>query len=203
MTYGNWTILKELDKSQVGKRTVLARCKCGTEKAVQLGNLRSGKSTQCSSCAKRGRPGNRRIHGEARKTVEWMTWRAVHHRCTDVNGKSYKHYGGRGIVVSDRWHGENGYSNFLADMGRRPGPGYSIERRYNDGPYSSSNCYWATTKEQGRNKRTNLMVTIEGRTMCLASWADESEFSYITIWKRLKRGWASKDAVFGRKRLET
>jgi hypothetical protein len=38
-------------------------------------------------------------------------------------------------------------------MGRRPGPGYSIERKNNNGNYTPKNCIWATVLEQNRNKR--------------------------------------------------
>jgi hypothetical protein len=61
-----------------------------------------------------------------------------------------KIYGARGIKVCEQWHE---FENFLADMGRRPGPGYSIERINNDGNYEPSNCKWIPIGEQQKNQR--------------------------------------------------
>ena len=72
-------------------------------------------------------------------------------RCTNPKNKGYKNYGGRGIYVCDRWM--KSFPAFLMDMGKRPSPNLSIERKDNDGPYAKWNCKWATYEEQSLNKR--------------------------------------------------
>lgn len=115
-------------------------------------------------------------------------------RCSNPNTKGYSRYGGRGIQVCDRWR--DSFSAFLADMGPRPSPRHSVERRNNDGNYEPDNCYWATDAEQTRNTRQNRNYTYNGRTMCLTDWARESGRPRSTLMQRLERGWTLEQAMF-------
>lgn len=81
------------------------------------------------------------------------TWYQMRNRCTNEEHDSYDSYGGRGITVCERWlYPENGYDNFVADMGPRP-QGYTLDRIDNDGNYEPSNCRWADAVTQQRNTR--------------------------------------------------
>lgn len=83
----------------------------------------------------------------------YTTWMGMKQRCSNPRHKAYRYYGGRGIQICDRWLGEHGFANFLADMGERP-EGHSIDRINNDGNYEPGNCRWATATIQGANKRS-------------------------------------------------
>jgi hypothetical protein len=64
----------------------------------------------------------------------------------------FKHYGGKGIKVCDRWL--NSFENFLKDMGERP-EGKSLNKRKNEEDYTPENCNWADQYEQNNNRSNN------------------------------------------------
>ena len=71
-------------------------------------------------------------------------------RCYTRNVEKYEPWAGRGIEICERWAD---FANFLADMGPRPSPHHSLDRRDNDGNYEPGNCRWATAKQQANNRR--------------------------------------------------
>src|SRR5687767_2577918 len=83
--------------------------------------------------------------------AEYRSWSGIKQRCLNAGNPAYPKYGGRGIAVCERWHGD--FEAFLADMGPRPGPGYSIDRIDNSRGYEPDNCRWATYFQQARNTR--------------------------------------------------
>lgn len=129
------------------KRTCwLCECSCGRFVVVQLTNLTSGHTTSCG-CSTNHTHGDT-AYGET--TTEYTAWKNMRRRCCDPTFMYYEDYGGRGIEVCNQWL--NSYENFLADMGRKPAPEYSLDRIDNDGDYTPSNCRWATPEQQANNK---------------------------------------------------
>lgn len=100
----------------------------------------------------RGKPGQGRTHGESlAKSPEYEAWRAMKRRCEPTNLRAFPYYAGRGIAVCDHW--VSSFETFLADVGRRPGPDFSLDRIDNDKGYEPSNVRWATWSQQMRNRR--------------------------------------------------
>ena len=124
---------------------------------------------------------------------EYRIWQHIKKRCLNSTNHAYNRYGGRGITVCDRW--KDSFEDFYADMGNRPGPAYSIERKNNDGPYDKTNCVWATVLVQNRNKSSNRLLTFDERTQCLQAWADEWHIKADTLSMRLKRRWSIEKAL--------
>jgi hypothetical protein len=132
------------------------------------------------------------------RSPEFGVWRDMIQRCHNFRNRSWKRYGGRGIVVCTRWRGPGGFANFFADMGPRPSRRrrYTIERRNNNLGYTKSNCKWAVYHEQARNKCNNLFLTFRGRTMCLTDWANEVGLNISTLYYRVARlGWTISRAL--------
>ena len=72
-------------------------------------------------------------------------------RCDLPSAASFKYYGGRGIVVCDRWRDD--FEAFLADVGPRPSSKHSLDRIDPNGNYEPGNVRWATLSEQNQNQR--------------------------------------------------
>lgn len=121
-------------------------------------------------------------HGHASgsgQTPEYITWYNMLSRCRNPNRSEYPRYGGRGITVCERWHS---FENFLEDMGKRPSPEFSIERKDNNGNYEPDNCVWATTAEQAINKRTPINNTSGVKGVSYSN-AYQKWMAYITVRK--------------------
>lgn len=160
------------------------RCDCGN---IVIALPRELKSGLCQSC------GCRRIeiaseasrtHGKS-KTREYRIWKNMMRRCHSPKNSSYKWYGAKGITVCERWR--ESFENFFADMGESPTPKHSIDRKDTSRGYEPGNCWWATTKDQNRNYSRNRLATYEGRTQCLASWAEELGLKYGCFHSRFRR----------------
>ncbi len=144
--FGRWTALRRWPYS-LGW---VCRCSCRskTVRIVLTTNLTGGKSRSCG-CLKETNPAHI-THGLSKTSPEYVVWKGMRARCSNPRHKSYKDYGARGITVCKRW---NSFENFLKDMGQRPSPAYTIDRKKNHLGYSKSNCRWATRLEQRHNRR--------------------------------------------------
>ncbi len=134
------------------------KCQCGGTAIVHRGALIGGRTKSCG-CLNRELSSMRKTkHGHASHystTPEYRAWTDAQKRCHNPKVNEYHNYGWRGIRVCDRWLGEHGFENFLADMGPKPDPKrlYSLDRfPNNDGNYEPGNCRWATREEQFKNR---------------------------------------------------
>jgi len=208
--FGRLTVLSFVGLDRRGKRLWSSRCDCGGSAVSRAGALRRGVSRSCG-CLRRealaagaarrhaaaGPPRKRVSQGRKGEyaTPERMAWEDMQRRCTNPQRRDYHRYGGRGIRVCERWTGSDGYAAFLADMGRKPRRGYSLERRNVDGNYEPANCCWATAREQQRNRRNNHRVTLGNETRCLVEWCERLGMKLATVCARIQRGWDGARAL--------
>lgn len=122
-------------------------------------------------------------------TRAYLAWVNMRERCKNPKRGCFADYGGRDIRVCERWSGVGGFANFVADMGEPP-EGMTLDRINNWGDYEPSNCRWTTRKTQQRNTRRNVLVTFQGRTLCLSAWSEETGIPRTALEHRLRRGWS-------------
>lgn len=121
-----------------------------------------------------------RKHGMHR-TATYQSWSDMKGRCDRASHRKYRHYGGRGIAVCQRWRE---FSAFLADMGEAP-EGFTLERIDVNLGYEPGNCRWAAKDEQPRNQRRSVMVTVGGQRMCLREACRVLGVNYRTAQSRI------------------
>ena len=157
--FGMLVVIAELEVKRYKNKTarkMKCRCECGKEKDVFLTHLRSRKTVSCG-CISIQLATERIVaigtkHGLYHHPL-YGTHNSMKNRCSNPNNKKWKHYGGRGIKVCDRWLGEDGFKNFIKDMGNKPTPKHTLDRIDNQKGYSPENCRWATYKQNNDNRR--------------------------------------------------
>ncbi len=164
-----------------------AVCECGQAGEVRSDSLVGGGSTQCARCSASERS---RSHGLS-KADTWKSWRAMRNRCLNPAAADFPKYGGRGISVCARW---DDFPAFLSDMGERPSQ-MTLDRIDPNGDYSPDNCRWATPKEQNRNRRKTVFLTVNGERKSLSAWAEQNGVRHITYFKRYEAGWPDEKIV--------
>ncbi len=164
--FGKLTVIRQ-DGMTGTNKAWLCRCVCGNETRVAGNNLRAGNT--------------------------YSIWRNMINRCTLESSAHYANYGGRGIVVTQRWL--ESFEAFYADMGDPPSTAHTIERRDSNGHYSPDNCKWAIQEEQQNNRTNNRLIECDGRRQTLSQWSKERNLHRSTISTRLSLGWPVSQAL--------
>ena len=191
--FGRLTVLERGPNNNRNRATWKCRCDCGTAKTIAGASLVRGYSTSCG-CYNSEQTSKRNYRHGLTNTAEYRAWTGMFTRCTNPEYRAFSRYGGRGIIVCERWSGENGFANFLNDMGFRPSTQHSLDRINVDGNYEPENCRWATQKEQMRNTKNSVYFTYRGETKTLPEWAELLGIAYHTLYRRIKNGWPLEKA---------
>lgn len=204
-TFGNCKFIQEAPRGinrngTVFRNAVWLCLRCNTEFVTRVHSVIRGFTQSCGCLRRELDKTLRLIHGHSKRgqiTHAYRSWSHMLTRCNNPRQEGYKKWGGRGITVCPEWYS---FTKFLADMG--PGKkGWSIERVNNDGNYEIFNCVWALPERQARNRRSNRLITINGKTECLQEVCERYGLHYGTIHSRLQRGWPVEKAIFKPLRL--
>lgn len=161
--YGRLVVTGEVYAPPKGKSAGrwdwICKCDCGTEFQVRKGAVKSGHTSSCGCYHSDRIAEKNHRHGQARTYLYWA-WQGMFQRCYNPKATWYPDYGGRGITVCDEWRD---FERFAADMGERPTPMHSLDRRDNDAGYSPGNCRWATRRQQMNN--TGRVIAARNRKL--------------------------------------
>ena len=134
-------------------------------------------------------------HGHAKpasRSSTYRSWECMRSRCNNPNNPDYKNYGARGIKVCKRW---DSYENFLYDMGERP-TGTTLHRINNNGNYCKTNCKWADSSEQSRNKNNNRLINHNNKLITLIELSEITKIKYSLLYDRIvRRKWSVEKAI--------
>jgi hypothetical protein len=185
-TFGRWFVICRNGNAKNKSKQYLCRCKCGVEKNVIGVHLLKGNSTSCGCYSAEQSKKRNTKHGQS-KTRLFNIWQGMKNRCYLKSDKHYQWYGARGIRVCKEWQ-----NNFETFWGWAVSNGYekdkSIDRIDNNGNYEPSNCRWVDHKTQCRNRRSNLLINIDGQIKPLIEWCEIKGFNYKLAWGRYRRG---------------
>ena len=118
-----------------------------------------------------------RTHGQS-TSPEYKTWAGILSACHNPKDTNYDYYGGKGLEVCEEWHS---FEEFLADVGNKPEPGYSLVRLDKAQGFHPSNCEW--------RKPDKKTLEYQGEEKTLHQWSRETGIKYSTLVYRQKKGW--------------
>lgn len=188
--YYRWTVLYFSHKTPTGYFWI-CQCECGTTKPVSIDRVVRGDSKSCG-CLRHNADFNK-THG-LRNHPLYGVWRAMKGRCYNCKLENYSNYGGRGIIVCDRW--VNSFQNFYNDMVEGYVKGeVAIDRIDPNGNYEPSNCRWLTMLKSANNKRTSKYLTLNGIVRTASEWGRYLGIKDDTIRHRKSKGYSDKDCL--------
>lgn len=169
-----------LPKSQLTKKT------CSIDGCEDIVSCRGWCEKHYNRWRRHGNPNTTLvIHGRRTKPIpERTAFHGAKARCTNPKEPCYPRYGGRGIEFRF-----DSFEEFFVEVGPKPTPEHSLDRKDVDGHYEPGNVRWATQEEQQRNRRDNRLLTLGDVTKPLCEWAEATNISDSTLRERLQLGW--------------
>lgn len=192
---GRLTLLERIPSERINGRSrarYRCQCECGNITVATSDNLKANRTLSCGCLQRERASETSKTHGASRSKI-YRIWASMIGRCTNTRDPRYADYGGRGILVCERW--KLSFEAFRDDMGPRPSSKHSVDRINNDGNYEPSNCRWATSSQQSLNSRHNRLVEVNGNKIPLSEACRRVGAPYGRTRLRMNRGQSFDQAV--------
>lgn len=180
------TIIKILEV-QNGKTRVQCICDCGKKRIVRFDSLMN-KST--SSCGCYGIQVKKK-HGQIDHPL-YNVWVGMRNRCNDESAKSYKNYGGKGVVVCKEWSDFKNFYEWGIKNGWSKGLQLDKDILAKEIPgklYSPKTCCFVTRKENMNRTTKCVFIEYKGETKTMKGWSEFLNIPYHVIVGRYHSKW--------------
>lgn len=195
-SYGFVKVLQYLGRFKYDYK-YLCICHCGKYVEKWFRHLRGSNNHSCGC-----------MNGKFAKTRHYMKgtrfyriWSGMKTRCLNKKQREKSSYRTiSDLTLHPSWikfnaFYEDMYQSYNQHVKKYGEAKTSIDRIDNSKGYSPENCRWATNEIQGRNKRTNHLITAFGETSTMTEWAEKFGITHRTLSMRLARGWTIDKAL--------
>lgn len=173
----------------------ICECDCGKTVSIRAIYLLGGNTKSCGCAMVDMVRENSTIHG-MKGTRFYNTWNHMKQRMTNPNNKSYKWYGGKGLILCEKWHDFQGfyddmYGPYLSHAQEHGEENTTIERKNNNLGYCPDNCRWATIQEQTENIERHINhYLVNGEWLSISEISRKYQINANTLRQRLSLGWS-------------
>lgn len=185
----NKLLVISFEYTKKGFRYYLCLCDCGNKKIIKGCYLISNETKSCG-CLKNFKADlNPNFKHGLNKHPLYKCWLRIKARCYNEKCLDYSDYGGRGIVLEDKWLDFVNFYNDLFFLYEESLPKINgrvtIDRIDNNKNYETGNIRFVNDFFQSRNKRSNMMLEYKGSSKILKDWCLVFDFNYRSLAKNI------------------
>lgn len=192
---GNVVYLHDVN-GLINRRHAMFKCSCGNKFIAQIYKVKIFETQSCG-CLHRKMTSLANSRHNLKGHKLYGVWSAMKARCYNPSTTQYADYGGRGVIVCDKWR--NDFMSFFRwAMLNGWREGLQLDKDINgDGMiYSPETCQFVTAKVNSNKRRSSKYIEYNGEKRTISEWATFFKISQKNLYQRLSRGW-SIDKCFG------
>ena len=119
---------------------------------------------------------------------EYASWESAKRRTLKPAPKDGPGYAG--LAWPERWER---FAGFFRDLGPKPDPSFTLDRRNPKKGYGPANCRWASPAQQTENRISTVRAEHKGVLLTLTRWAEVYDIPYATLYNRYRQGLRGPD----------